>query len=68
MSDYPTAFAGFIFRSLRGDTMKEKVKRLIERFRYLQSCVSEPDVMVWESVQLSEEQIENAFNVNKQIT
>lgn len=48
--------------------MREKVKRLIERFRYIQSCVSEPDVMVWESVQLSEEQIENTFNTNGQAT
>lgn len=48
--------------------MREKVKRLIERFRYIQSCVSEPDVMVWESVQLSEEQIESAFNTNGQAT
>ena len=48
--------------------MREKVKRLIERFRYIQSCVSEPDVMVLESVQLSEEQIESAFNTNGQAT
>lgn len=48
--------------------MREKVKRLIERFRYIQSCVSEPDVMVWESVQLSEKQIENAFSTNGQAT
>lgn len=48
--------------------MREKVKRLIERFRYIQSCVSEPDVMVWESVQLSEEQIESTFNTNGQAT
>ena len=48
--------------------MREKVKRLIERFRYIQACVSEPDVMVWESVQLSEEQIESTFNTNGQAT
>lgn len=48
--------------------MREKVKRLIERFRYIQSCVSEPDVMVWESVQLSEEQIESTFNTNGKAT
>ena len=48
--------------------MREKVKRLIERFRYIQSCVSEPDVMVWESVQLSEEQIDSTFNTNGQAT
>lgn len=48
--------------------MREKVKRFIERFRYIQSCVSEPDVMVWESVQLSEEQIESTFNTNGQAT
>ena len=48
--------------------MDKKLEQLIERFRYIQSCVTDKEAMVWESVQLSEDQIENAFSTQNQRT
>ncbi|KAK8822789.1 hypothetical protein WA556_001680 [Blastocystis sp. ATCC 50177/Nand II] len=48
--------------------MDKKLEQLIERFRYIQSCVTDKEAMVWESVRLSEDQIENAFSTQNQRT
>lgn len=48
--------------------MDKKLEQLIERFRYIQSCVTDKEAMVWESVRLSEDQIENAFGTQNQRT
>lgn len=48
--------------------MKRKLEQLIERFCYIKSCVTEKEAMIWESVLLSEDQIENAFNTKNQLT